>query len=345
MRRTIKRGSALLLTVLLGLSLTACTENEGNAESAKGASSSSSYPEKQITLIAPSGAGGGIDGTARLFTRMIEETELVDQPIVVENKPGGGQSLGLAEFITNDQSNEHKLLLPSTPIVINHLRKEGNSPHSFRDMTPLAQLVVDYNVIAVPVDSKYTDLKQIFADLKADPSSLTIAGGGSPGSIDHVALMMPALRAGLDVKKMKYVPYDGGSDSIVATMGGNADVLLSDVSTLSEYIKAGKLRAVAIAAPERLEGLYADVPTYREQGYDVEVTLWRGIFGPKNMSQEAIDYWEEKIKALAESDEWKTELDEKGYVNAYKNGKDFEEYLVKQEEQMKEVLTQLDMAK
>jgi putative tricarboxylic transport membrane protein len=345
MRRTIKRGSAFLLTVLLGLSLTACSENERDADAGSVKGASSSFPEKQITLIAPSGAGGGIDGTARLFTRMIEETELVDQPIIVENKPGGGQSLGLAEFITNDQNNEHKLLLPSTPIVINHLRKEGNSPHSFRDMTPLAQLVVDYNVIAVPVDSKYTDLKQIFAELKADPSSLTIAGGGSPGSIDHVALMMPALRAGLDVKKLKYVPYDGGSDSIVATMGGNADVLLSDVSTLSEYIKAGKLRAVAIAAPERLEGLYGDVPTYREQGYDVEVTLWRGIFGPKNMSQEAIDYWEGKIKALSESNEWKTELDAKGYVNEYKNGKDFEEYLVKQEEQMKDVLTQLDMAK
>jgi putative tricarboxylic transport membrane protein len=346
--------SVLLLTAVMAVGLTACGGNPqasgspaSNQATAAGSGNqaAAAYPEKQITLIAPSGAGGGIDGTARSFVKAMEEAKFVSQPILVENRPGGGQSVGLADFITQDKKNMHKLLLPSTPILINHLKKEGNSPHSFRDMTPLAQLVVDYNVIAVPANSKYKDLKEIFAELKANPKSLTIAGGSSPGSIDHLALMMPALKAGLDVKQLKYVPYDGGSDSIVATIGGNADVLLSDVSTLGEYIRAGKLRPVAIASPERLEGLFKDVPTYKEQGYDVEVTLWRGIFGPKEMSPEIAKYWEEKIKVLTESDTWKKEVESKGFVSAYKPGAEFQSYMEKQEAQLKEVLIELGMAK
>jgi putative tricarboxylic transport membrane protein len=340
------KWSAALLSGVMAVSLAACSgaSESSSPQKTNVAENQATYPESQINLIAPSGAGGGIDGTSRAFVKAMQEAGLIDQAITVENRPGGGQSIGLAEFITQDTDNDYKLLLPSTPIVINHLKKDGNSPHSFRDMTPLAQLVVDYNVIAVPTDSKYQNLNEVFEDLKKDPKSLTIAGGSSPGSIDHVALMMPALKAELDVKALKYVPYDGGSDSIVATIGGNADILLSDVSTLGEYIKAGQLRPIAIAAPERLDGLYADVPTYKEQGYDVEVTLWRGLFGPKDMSPEAVAFWQEKIKELSESDAWKAECEAKGFVNAYKNGEDFQKYLEVQEEQLKQVLVELDMA-
>lgn len=341
------KWSVALLSGMLALSLAAC--GGGGTESAsqgtKGSETVSSYPKSQINILAPSGAGGGIDGTARAFVKAMADSGIVSQSITVENRPGGGQSVGLAEFITKDTNNDHKLLLPSTPIVINHLRKEGNSPHSFRDMTPIAQLVVDYNVIAVPADSKFQSLNEVFEELKKDPNSLSIAGGSSPGSIDHVALMMPALKAGLDVKKIKYVPFDGGSDSIIATIGGSTDVLISDVSTLGEYIKSGKLRPIAIAAPERLDGLYKDVPTYKEQGYDVEVTLWRGIFGPKNMPAEAVKYWEDKIKELTESEAWKKETEAKGFVSVYKNGEDFQKYLEQQEAQLKEVLVELGMAK
>ncbi|WP_338142655.1 Bug family tripartite tricarboxylate transporter substrate binding protein [Brevibacillus marinus] len=220
MKKTHKpfRWTGAILTALLAVGLTACgasSQGSGSPAAPQGTEANSTqtaldYPKKPILLIAPSGVGGGIDGTARSFVKAMAEAKLIDQTITVENRPGGGQSVGLAEFITQDPKNDHKLLLPSTPIVINHLRKEGNSPYSFRDMTPIAQLVVDYNVVAVPANSKYQNLNEIFADLKADPKSLTIAGGSSPGSIDHIALMMPALKAGLDVKQLKYVPYDGG---------------------------------------------------------------------------------------------------------------------------------------
>ncbi|WP_338142654.1 Bug family tripartite tricarboxylate transporter substrate binding protein [Brevibacillus marinus] len=121
--------------------------------------------------------------------------------------------------------------------------------------------------------------------------------------------------------------------------------MISDVSTLGEYIRAGQLRPVAIASPERLDGLYKDVPTYKEQGYDVEVTLWRGIFGPKDMAPEIVKFWEEKIKALSESEAWQKEVEAKGFINGYKNSAEFTKYLEEQEQQIKEVLIELGMAK
>jgi putative tricarboxylic transport membrane protein len=343
---TMKKWPALLLTGILAVSLTACGGTSTSSEQKSGdGQKASAYPEKPITVIAPSGAGGGLDKTARALTKVLAETKLVEQTMTVENKPGGGQAVGLAEFVTQDSKNSYKLLLPSTPIIINHLKKEGNSPYTYTDMTPLAQLTKDYGAIVVAADSKYKDLKSLFDDIKADPTKITVAGGSAPGSIDHLTIMMPAVKAGIDPKQMKFVSYDGGGEAIAALLGGNADVLATDVSGSGEYLKAGKIRILAVSSPERLGGLFKDVPTYKEAGYDTELINWRGVFGPKDMSPEAVAFWEEKLKALTQTEQWKKELEANGWDDGYKNGTDFKNYLTEQEKVFKEILTQLGMAK
>jgi putative tricarboxylic transport membrane protein len=106
--------------------------------------------------MAPSGAGGGIDTAARIVAKLAAEQELVDQPITVENKPGGGQVTGTTEFALQEVGNDNKLMLASTPFVLNFIKAEGTATVSFRDVTPLARLQVDYGVLAVKADSKFT---------------------------------------------------------------------------------------------------------------------------------------------------------------------------------------------
>ncbi|WP_127496737.1 tripartite tricarboxylate transporter substrate binding protein [Paenibacillus glycanilyticus] len=341
MKKILMKSWKAAPIALLALSLAAC----GNASSQSG-SGSSNYPSKSLTLVAPSGAGGGWDMTARAITKVLTETKATDKAITVENKPGGGGAVFMAEYATKDVKDNHKLFVSSPPILINHLKKEGNSPYGYNDTTPLAQLTKDYGAIAVAADSKYNDLKSLLDDMKTDPSKFTVAGGSAPGSMDHLVSILPAFKYGIDPKSVKYVSYDGGGEAITALLGGNADVLGTDASSLDQYLKAGKIKVLAVESPERLTGgSLADVPTLKEQGIDAEFLIWRGIFGPKEMSADAKAFWDAKLKAMVESEQWKSEMTANNWQTDYKNAEDFKAFLGQQETQLNEMLTALGMQK
>lgn len=341
-----KKWGSIFASGALVLSLAACggsgSSSEVNGDSNK---QEASYPEKPFLINAPSGAGGGLDTTARALSKTLADTGLVEQSMTVENKPGGGQAVGIADFISQDPKDPYRLILPSVPLLINNLKKEGNSPHSYKDLTPLAQLTKDYGAIVVRADSKYTDLKSVFEDLKKDPSSLTLAGGSAPGSQDHLVAMLPAVKAGVDATKIKYISYDGGGEAMTALIGGNADILATDISGTGEYLKAGKVRVLGVSSPERLQGTYADIPTYKEAGIDAEFTIWRGLFGPKEMPDYAVDYWNKTLTELTQTPEWQTVLETNGWENGYKNSEEFVKFLEEQEVLVQEILESLNMKK
>lgn len=328
---------------LLVISLVGCGSASGSKDRA--ASKGSNYPDKALTLVAPSGAGGGWDMTARTISKVLSETKITSKAITVENKPGGGGAVFMAEYATKDTKDNYKLFVSSPPILINNLKKEGNSPYGYQDTTPLAQLTKDYGAIAVAANSKYNDLKSLLEDLKANPKNFTVAGGSAPGSMDHLVSILPAFKYGIDPKSIKYVSYDGGGEALTALLGGNADVLGTDASSLDQYLKAGKIKVLAVAAPERLGGTLKDVPTMKEQGVDAEFLIWRGIFGPKEMSAVAKAYWENALKKMTESKEWASEMNANNWQNDYKNADDFKGFLVEQEKQLQEMLTALGMQK
>src|SRR5690606_952525 len=175
MRRKIF-GSARL-SGILALILAACgAGRDPFAEKSRGFGD----PAKPITAVAPCGAGGGWDLTARSRAKVLTETKLVEQPITVENRPGGGGAVFLAEYATADKNNSYTLFVNSPPLLINNLKKEGNSPYGFRDTTPLAQLTRDYGAIVVQKSSKYRDIRSLVDDLKKDPKRVTLAGGPLP---------------------------------------------------------------------------------------------------------------------------------------------------------------------
>lgn len=345
----MKKMFALVAASILALSVTAC----GNApDAAQGSgtveptpAASTGYPDKTITVVAPSGAGGGWDKTARSLSKVLAETKLIEQPMIVENKPGGGGAVFMAEYATQDTKDDYKLFVSSPPILINNNKGEGNSPFGYKDTTPLAQLTRDYGAIVVGADSPYQDMKSLLEAMKADPSSITVAGGSAPGSMDHLIAVLPAFKYDIDPKAVKYVSYDGGGEAIAALLGGNADVIATDASSVGEYLKAGKIRVLGITATERLAGDLADIPTLQEQGIDAEFTIWRGVFGPKEMTAEAKDFWVAKLTELSQNQAWLDELKANAWESEFKAGDDFTAFLEEQDQLVIELLTALGMQK
>lgn len=320
----------------LSLGVAACSSDD---------SSSSDYPKNNITIVAPSGAGGGWDLTARSIAKIMNETKLIEKPITVENKPGGGGAVFMATFATKEAKNDYMLMVKSPPLLINNLKAEGNSEFGYKDTTPLAQLTKDYGAIVVKADSKFKTLNDLLDAIKADPTKVTLAGGSAPGSMDHLVTVLPAYKYGIDPKTVKYVSYDGGGEAMASLLGGNADAIGTDISSLASYFKNGDIRILAVTSPEKVGEPFAEIPTLYDLGIDAEFTIWRGLFGPKDMSEGAKSYWLEKLDALSKKDEWTAELARNGWENEYRSGADFDTFLKEQEEVILDILTALGMQK
>ena len=297
-----RKLATVALAGSLALGLAACSSDTETGKA------STTYPERNLSIIAPSGAGGGWDLTARSIAKTMNDTGLIEKPIQVENKPGGGGAVFMAEFATKEAKNDYMLMVKSPPILINNQKAEGNSPYGYKDTRPLAQLTRDYGAIVVQADSEFQSLKDVLDAIKADPTKVTLAGGSAPGSMDHLVGVLPAFEYGIDPKTVKYVSYDGGGEAVAALLGGNADVIANDASTIATYVKSGDVRVLAVSSSESLEGQLSEVPTFQGEGIDAEFTIWRGIFGKKDMSDTAYTYWDEKLAEMVETDEWKAEL-------------------------------------
>lgn len=328
-----------LTLVVSGLALTGMVACGGSKKNPNAA-----YEPKSITMVAPSDAGGGWDKTARSITKVMSETKLVGVNMSVENVPGASGAKFLASYLAKDVGNDSKLFVNSPPILINNLKKDG-SPSGYKDVTPLAALTQDFGVIAVRADSPIKDIKELIAKVKANPTEIKIAGGSSPGSMDHLIALLPLHRSGVDITKVKYLPFDGGGKAVVALLGGEADALSSDASGIAEMAKAGKVRVLATTATVRLPAPLDQVPTFKESGVDAEFLIWRGVFGPKDMSPNAYKFWQNALKDLSTKPEWQAELKTQGWSGDYKDGDQFKAYLGQQEAVIKELLTTLSLAK
>lgn len=303
------------------------------------------YPSKSITFVAPSGAGGAFDTALRVITKTLSDNKIVDQQMLVEAKPGGGGSVFLTEYVVKDGKNDYKLFLTSPTMLINNLKKEGHCPYTYTHVTPLAQFFVDFSTIAVPANSKYKDLKSLLDDVKADPTKLSWAGGSGPGAVWHLAVLLPASKYGIPPKRIKYISYDGNAEALTSVLGGNADVLSAASAAVAQYVEAGRIRVLAVNSPERLGGAFKHVPTLKELGIQADFVIWRGVFGPPQMSPEAKAYWLSAFEKLSKLDAWQKELDKRGWDADFKSGEAFKKNLDEQHKDIGDVLKALEMAK
>ena len=298
-------------------------------------------PDRAVEIVVGTSPGGGQDTSARFVQRLIQEHKLVPVATSVVNKPGAGSSIGYT-YLNQQPGNAHHIMLLTVPLITNYIT--GVSSVSYADLTPLSVLFDEYIVMTVTPGSPIKSGRDLMDRMKKDPSSVTVGipsvtGGGG------LVILLAAKAYGIDPKRVKTVVFKSGGDSMSALLGGHIDVMMSTTAAPVNQLKSGNARLLAIASPKRLEGMLASVPTLIEQGIKVEFSNWRGIVGPRGLSPAQVAYWEGVFKRLVQIDEFKQDVERNSWVANYRGSAEMAKFLKAEQEEQRELLTDLGMAK
>lgn len=283
-------------------------------------------PAAATECIAPANPGGGWDFTCRQIGKILYDLKLVDQPVQVTNMAGAGGGVAYA-YVVNERNNDPDLIVAASSATTTRLAQNAFGGATADQVRFVGAIGGDPGVIVVAKDSPFKNLKDLVEAIKADPGSVTFAGGSAAGGFDHMKPLQILKKDGFtDIRKVKYISVDGGADAITQTIGGFTQAMTGDMSEIVGFIKSGEVRALAVLTEERVPG-FEDIPTAREQGYDVVAINWRGLYVPKGISDERFDEWAAKLKAVAESDAWQQAMVANGLAPFTKVGGDFQSWV------------------
>ncbi|HVT54390.1 MAG TPA: tripartite tricarboxylate transporter substrate binding protein [Dongiaceae bacterium] len=294
----------------------------------------------RVEFVVPNSPGGANDTIARILQHSLVSGKILTSPSVILNKPGGAGDVTLS-YLTQKSNHPGEVAVVSVTQQLNYI--VGTSEYKYTEYTPLAMLVEDYVGFAVKADSPLKSGQDIIDALKKDPKSLSFAITGF-GGVNHIPVLELAHEIGVDGKQLKTPVFDSSGDSATALMGGHVDVVIGSAGNLAEHAKSGLIRILALSSPERLPGL-PDVPTWKEQGVNVVIGSWRGLWGPKNMKPEEIAYWDAAIAKATRSDEWQQQLKNNMWGDAVKNAADTKKQLDDDEKTLVTLLSGLGLAK
>jgi putative tricarboxylic transport membrane protein len=209
-------------------------------------------------------------------------------------------------------------------------------------VTPLARLTGEFEILVVPNNSPIKTLKDLVDKFKADPGSVSW-GGGSAGGTDQILAGMIAQAVGVDPAKVNYIPYAGGGEAQAAILGGHVTVGVSGYAEFSAQIKAGKFRALAISADKKQAGI--DVPTLKDQGVNVELANWRGVFAAPGITDQQRKDLLAAIDTTVKSPAWKETLTRMDWTDLYQSGDDFGKYIETENKRIGDILAKLNLKK
>jgi putative tricarboxylic transport membrane protein len=283
------------------------------------------YPSKPLEIVVSNNPGSGWDQLGRAINVSLEKEKLYPQPMSVVNKPGGGGTVGFL-YALSQEKNDYELIPFSPPILIKTI--DTTLQGSYKDLTPLAMLTTDFECVAVKADSPFKTLKDLIDAMKKDAGAYKVAGGSSVGSMDHLSFLKIAQAAGIDPSKVIYVATSGGGEAMTMLLGGNNVAFAStDTGSVKAQLEAGTVRVLAISAAARRPGVFANVPTVKESGYNVTFDVWRGVFGVPGMSKEAQAWWAATLKKMVTTETWKGQLANYGWAEGYMAQADFAKFL------------------
>jgi putative tricarboxylic transport membrane protein len=317
------------------LLLIALTAFAVSAPSADAQPSTSPAPFERLRLIAPAAPGGGWDQTARVMQDVLQRAGIA-QTATVENIPGAAGLIGLARFIGAEQGSPDTLMV-SGLIMLGAIVSQ-QSAVTFRDVLPLARITGEYEAIAVPVASPYRSLADVIRVFREKPESISW-GGGSAGGSDQILAGLIADAVGVAPRRVNYIAFSGGGESLSAILGGQVSVGINGLAEFAPQIEAGTLRLLAVSSGERLPGL--DVPTLREQGVDVEFENWRSVMAPPGITAADRQRLERAIDAMVKSAEWRDALVRYRWIDRYLAGDAFARFSAAEEARVREILVEL----
>ena len=274
-----------------------------------------------LKMMIPANPGGGWDTTGRALGKALQESGAATA-VTFENKGGAAGAIGLAQFVNTAKGDGNSMMVMGAVMLGGIIT--GKPPVTVTQATPLARLTSEYNVFVLPADSPLKSMKDVVEQMKKDPGSVKW-GGGSRGSTEHIAAAMLAREVGVDAAKINYVPFRGGGEATAAILGGNVTVGGSGYSEFQQYIESGKMRAIAVTSATRLKGI--NIPTMKEQGYNVEIGNWRGVYGGPGITPEQRKVLIDMIVKATKTKSWAESLDKNNWTPALQTGKEFEDFV------------------
>jgi putative tricarboxylic transport membrane protein len=290
-----------------------------------------------LKMMIPANPGGGWDQTGRQLAAAMQSAKLV-QSVSFENKGGAAGTPGLAQFINSARGDPNAVMIGGLVMVGGIILNK--SPVDLTMVTPIARLTSEYEVIVVPAASPHKTMADLIKALKANPGAVSW-GGGSAGGTDHILAGLIARAVGADPAKVNYVPFKGGGEAIASIVGGHVVAGVSGLGEFAEQIKAGRMRALAVSSPERLDG----IPTLKEQGVDVVLGNWRGIFGAPGITPAQRDQLVKLVQAATETPAWKETLNKLGWTAWFLGGDQFKAFLEEDTRRVAAVMESLGLKK
>jgi putative tricarboxylic transport membrane protein len=298
-------------------------------------------PDRQIEIIVNTAPGASPDRTARTMERIFRERKFVEMPIVVANRVGGGGAVAFT-YLNQKPGDGHFLAIASKAILTNNLM--GRGPHH-GEFTPVAHLFGEYIVIAVKADSPIRSGRDLIERLKKDPGAHSFGIATSLGNINHQSVAAAMKEAGIDLRKTKNAVFQASIQAHTAMLGGHVDVVPMVLGTAVQPLQAGQIRLLAITSPKRAPGVFAEVPTWTEQGYHVVTSNWRSVVGPRALSADQLAYWERATRQLVETDDWKKDLEKSHLSGEYLNSAETKKMMDSDYAKVKAFLGELELVK
>ena len=324
----VRRGGRVVAAVLVAvLAVAGCgvTRDDDGAEN------------RRLRMMIPNAPGGGYDQTGRAATRVMETADLTGR-FEVSNVSGASGTVAMQRLL--NERGAQDLLMTMGLGVVGATYTNGSDARVSR-ATPIAQLVEEPEGLLVPADSPFETVEDLVEAWTADPGSVRIGGGSSPGGPDHLFPMQLADAVGVDPTDVNYISYDGGGPLTTALLGSKIDVGTSGLAEFEGQIADGSLRVLAVSGEERLAAV--DAPTLQESGIDLVFTNWRGVLAPPGISDDVRDAHIALLEQMHATPEWREALETNGWEDAFLTGDEFEEFLVEQDQRVESTLEELGL--
>lgn len=294
-------------------------------------------PERPVEFVVQAGAGGGSDIFARTMAKILTSEKIVTVPINVVNKAGGSGAVAYS-YLRTKRGDPHVIATATSSYLTTPI--QGHSPVSYKDFTNISVLCVEDYVAVVRKESPFMSLKDLVAAAKKKPNGIRI-GGSSVGSSDNIIENRLEKAAGI---QLNYIVFQSGGEANAALLGGSVDMAGPNPSEAAQLITAGRLRPIAMFSPERLEK-WPNVPTAREQGFDVTLEQYRGVIAAGGLTREQSLFWQNAMVKMFQSKDFKKYMDDNGLRPLLKVGDDAEKYIAQLNQFYTEILTELGIAK
>jgi putative tricarboxylic transport membrane protein len=333
-RRSTARVLCALLSTCVVIAMSAC--HLDSREEASG----SNFPSRPLTIIAAGDPGGGLDQAARQLEAAMKDSG-VEQRMTIENNGGGGGNPARADLLgrPNDGTT---VVAESNRVFLNPIL--GTTDMTVDKFTALAQLTNDYLVWAVRADSPYKSAKEILDKVVTNPSSVSFGVGTVP-SDDQINILKAAKSSGVrDLTKLNIVAFQSGGDLNTELLGKHVEVVSTGFSEAAALAESGKLRLLSISAPSKQPGAAEGVPTWKDLGLDFTVDHWRGIFGPANMPDDAVQWWQDTVKRATETDEWRKQMENAHLTSDYLPSDEFTKRVDAQADEYQALLSEVGLA-